>query len=199
VIQPDFSGPYAARVPIARGARGTLETLQIAGRLAGESLLDPAWPLFWRRKLLVETGTDPRDARAVFKNIFDYVKANVGYQPDPLVLELASGDASVFDYVQSPHWTLGIEGFGDCLAHAALVGSIAAALGHGFGFKTLKADRQQPDRFSHVYAMLGYLDPHTGEAIWLPADTTVLDGDFGEEAPNVLALSPAFYEVAAAA
>jgi hypothetical protein len=195
-VKPD--GEFAQRVTIGRGVRGTKESLEIAARLAAGALLDPRFALFARRKLITEPGTDPRDVRRVFQNIFDYVKANVGYQPDPLVFTDPATGESVSDYIQSPHWTLLIEGLGDCLAHATLAGSLAAALGHGFGFKTLKMDPAEPDRFSHVYAVLGYRDPSSGSPIWLPADTTVPRGDLGDEVDDIWRFSPRFFQVAEA-
>jgi len=186
VISPGWDiAPFARRTPISPGVRGTVETLGLMSDLVGASLLDPLYPLFVRRKVLAETGVDPRDIPAVFARAYDYWKANVGYQRDPLVL----GSESVTDYVQSPHWSLFVEGYGDCLAHAGGMASFAVSLGHGYGYRTLRADESDPSRFSHVYAILGYKDA-AGRDVWLPADTTLPHGSLGDELPNVERYSP---------
>jgi len=185
----------AKRVPIAPGLRGTRESLELAARLAAGSLLDPMFPLWVRRKILIEPGQDPRDVPGVFKRIHDYVKANIGYQPDPLVYMDPDTGESVTDYIQSPHWSFFVEGIGDCLAHAGAVLAMSSALGHGFGFKTLRADPATPDRFSHVYGVLGYASP--SGPVWIAADTTVPGGGLGVEMPDIWRFSPAFFPVTA--
>lgn len=185
MISPGWDvSPFAKRVPVSPGTRGTLETLGLEGQLAAGALLDPNFALYFRRKLLIEPATDPRDIRAVFGNAFRYVQTNVGYQPDPLVY----GEDSAYDWVQSPHWTFFLEGLGDCLAHAGALGAVSMSLGHGFAFRTLRADPRDPDRFSHVYALLGYPSP-AGD-VWIPADTTLPDGALGDELPGIERYSP---------
>lgn len=170
--------PYAIRVEIPDGDRGTEKTLEIAGQLAAASLADPLWPLWVRRKLIAQPGTNPRDPLAIFRNAFDYVKANVGYHTDPLAR--GANRSTIADYVQSPHWTLFVEGLGDCLSHASVLGGMAIALGRGFGYRTIKADPLDPTRFSHVYAILGFLGPD-GAPHWVPADTSTPGYGLGDE------------------
>jgi transglutaminase-like putative cysteine protease len=187
--------PWAQRIAIPTGARGTTRTLEIGAPLAAGALQDPLYPPFVRRKILVETGTDPRDFAAVAANVYRYIQANVGYQPDPLVFG-ADEDASIADYVQSPHWTLFVEGFGDCLAHALVAASFAMSLGHGARLRTLRADPLDPSRFSHVYAVLGFAAP--SGPLWVPVDTTVPDGEAGLEFPHLEQYRPQDFLIAEA-
>lgn len=170
--------PFASRVEIPDGDKGTVKTLQLAGDLVAASLADPAFPLFVRRKLVVEPGTNPRDILSVFSNAFDYVQGNVGYQTDPLAR--GADVDTISDYVQSPHWTLFVDGVGDCLSHASALNAFAASLGRGFGYRFIKADPSDPDRFSHVYPILGFKGPD-GREHWIPADTSTEGYQLGDE------------------
>lgn len=190
--------PYARQVLISR-PKLTPETLALAGSLTAAALDDPMFPIFIRRKVLAETGVDPRDPLAVANAIHDFTERNVGFQPDPLVVDRPEPEeSSVYDYVQTPHWTLFLEGFGDCLAHSNAQGSVALALGHGFGYRTFKADPTDPERFSHVYALLGFKGPR-GEDVWIPSDSTVPGFNAGDQPPEVQDYDPHDFIVARAA
>lgn len=191
---------YAQRIPIPDGVPGTYATLDIAAQAARDSLGEPPpWcdiylPLWIRRKIYDGT-VDPRDTRAVLQKWFDYVRANVGFVQDPMWV----GGSSLADYVQTPHATLFVEGAGDCLAHAGLLDAGSMALGHGAKFRIVHADPADPNRFSHVYAVFGFVDPMTGGEFWIPADSSLKTEAFGYEVPNLSALRPEDYPVAPAA
>jgi hypothetical protein len=189
--------PYLERVKIADGQLGTLDTLKIAARLTALSLSDPLFPVYIRRKVLVG-GIDPADAPAVFGSAYNYVVANVGFQADPL----SDGqEDSISDYVQTPHYTLFVEQAGDCLAMSSLLSAISMALGHGAAFRSIHLDPKDPDRLSHVYALMGY-QGNQGP-VWLPADATmpsVIPGaTFGDTLEGLPGTTPVDLKIADAA
>ncbi|HZR27893.1 MAG TPA: transglutaminase-like domain-containing protein [Terriglobales bacterium] len=82
--------------------------------------------------------------------------------------------------IQTPLVTLKLRA-GDCDDHAQLVAALLMSIGHKTRFKTVAADRQAPNDFSHVFTEVQ--NPRTQE--WIPIETTVAGVRAGWAPPNI--------------
>jgi hypothetical protein len=89
-------------------------------------------------------------------------------------------EAQCFDVATDDHcvwlpeadWTTS-----QCDDHATLISALAIASGHRAGFRTIKADPERPDSFSHVYPVIGVTK--NGKLQWLAADSTQRESSLG--------------------
>lgn len=156
---------------IPTGEAGTRATLQEMARLA---LQDGHHPEIISLARAAVRGVPNKDYLAEADRIYGLVKKSVRYVQDPLGLE----------HVQRPVHLLLVEGQGDCDDHATAIGALATALGHGFAFATVAADRRRDpsEGWSHVYPLIGLR--RRGRTSWVAADTTQQAGRLGWEPPG---------------
>lgn len=165
--EPDVS--TFRRVQIPEGARGTRETLQEMARLAAEAARDP---YFVQEARGIVRGLPPRDQVAEADAILQWVKHGVDYRGDPYEM----------DWVQSPGWTLYVEGQADCDDGSTLICALDLAIGLGCVLRAARLDSAQPDEFSHVWSLAGVRDG--GRALWLAQDFVPTPAVLGQEPPG---------------
>jgi len=161
--------PQVAVIEIPDGEEGTKATIEVMRRLAVADAHNPEFAK-WARAIVRDVGS--KDYRAEGQRIYDFVKKNVRYRLDPRGLE----------WVQSPYWTLLVDGQGDCDDQATLLVALSVALGHGAAFVTVKVDPDRPEEFSHVYASIGITEDRHEK--WIAMDTTQQKQSFGWEPPK---------------
>lgn len=165
---------------IPGGTAGTAATIAEMQRLAREASTDPHW-VSWCRTVVSDLPSKDYEAEA--RRIYDVVKKNVRYVLDPRGLEL----------VQDPRYIMFVGGSGDCDEHSTLIASMALSLGHEAAFKTIAADPDRPEEFSHVYPLIGI--QKGAETWWYAADTTQPGGYFGWEPPKAAVLKEKVWPV----
>lgn len=146
---------------VPAGEAGTDQTLKAIGHGIGRSSRRPHVRLK-ALDILRQTDIPDRRARDAARALYQWVKRNIRFVPDPLDVET----------VQDPEVTLRI-GAGDCDDHAALLAALAQNVGIPARFVVVG---ENPDRFQHIYAEL-LIDDH-----WTPADTTT-EFPFGVSPP----------------
>jgi len=107
---------------------------------------------------------------------FDWIRANVSFQPDPPEDELLI-EPGLLVRLPRPKRR------GDCDDFTMLAGALLSAIGYSTRVVTIRADRRDPDRFSHVFLEVDLLDgsavpfdaSHGREAGWRAPF------DFGEQ------------------
>ena len=160
------------RVKIPKGSRGTTATLKIMADLAREAASDPYFIMEARG---IVRGNGSKNYEQDARSIMDFVKTRIDYRPDP------QADGMV-DWVQSPGWTLYVDGQGDCDDSSTLLAALDLAAGLGASFRAVRLNRADPSSFSHVYTMAGWRDSRTGRVVWAAQDT-VPDPVLGWEPP----------------
>lgn len=136
---------------VPAGEAGTDQTLKVIGQGIGRSSRRPHVRLK-ALDILRQADIPDRRARAASRALYQWVKRNIRFVPDPLDVET----------VQDPEVTLRI-GAGDCEDHAALLAALAQSVGIPARFVVVG---ENLDRFQHIYAEL-LIDGR-----WTPADTT---------------------------
>jgi hypothetical protein len=94
-------------------------------------------------------------------------------------------EADCFDVATDDHyvwlpeadWTTS-----QCDDAASLTAALSIASGHRAAFRTVKGDPGAPDRFSHVYPVIGVVK--AGKTLWLPADSTQRESSLGWDPPD---------------
>lgn len=120
-----------------------------------------------RAAALEATRGSVRDCTEI-DSVFHWVKQNIEFR----------GEAE--ETLQSPEATLRMGG-GDCDDHAMLLAAMLKSLGYAVQFKTVAVERDSPEEFSHVYAVV--LDKVSGQ--WVPLDTTVRESYPGWEPSDI--------------
>lgn len=164
-----LSGSPIQYSEIPAGAAGTEATIAAMQQLAKQGSVHPE-VIDLARQIVKHVPS--KDYKGEAKALFKWVKRFVKYRMDPRTMET----------VQHPYETALVQGAGDCDDHATLLVALALALGHGGSFRTVKADPDRPDEYSHVYAVIGIREG--ASATWYPADTTVASSSFGWEPPS---------------
>lgn len=167
--QPNLS--TFRRIEIPSGARGTTATLKKMAELTVEGSQDPYFVEEYARPLA--RGLASKDYVGEARNILRWVKDTIRYTQDPYSLE----------WLQSPGWTVCVEGMGDCDDMCSTIGCLALALGHGCTFRALKLDPNNPSEFSHVYCLINIRDDKLGP-ISLAADPVPEVAELGWEPPR---------------
>jgi len=146
---------------VPAGEAGTDRTLKMIGQGIDRSSRRPHVRLK-ALSILRQANTPNRGARVTARALYNWVRRNIRFVPDPLDVET----------VQDPEVTLRL-GAGDCDDHAALLAGLAQNVGIP---SRLVVVGENPDRFQHIYAEL-LLDGR-----WTPADTTT-EFPFGVSPP----------------
>lgn len=162
---PQISGTPMQVEEIPAGEAGTARTIERMQQKACEGSMHPEVIALARS---IVSAVPNKDYKGECQACFDWVKKFVAYRQDPRLMEL----------VQHPYETLLVQGAGDCDDHSVAVLALCMALGHGAAFRTVKADRERPSEYSHVYPMVGFRDARN-EPVWLGADTTTKGAYFG--------------------
>lgn len=115
----------------------------------------------------VVKGVPERNHKAEVNALFNWVKSNIRFIQDPDGAEM----------LMAPLYTIQ-RGAGDCDDLSTLLNTLAAAIGYRTKFVTIKADKNYPDRFSHVYSKI-LIDGR-----WVPADPSQKDKPLGWEPPK---------------
>jgi len=153
---------------IPAGSRGTKQTLIRMTQLAARAGRD--WKFIKAMSKLVST-LPARASRLEMDRLLNFVKHQVRYQKDPL-----TAPEGYVELVQSPAQTL-TRGAGDCDDQSVLIAAAALALGYRPRFVVLKADKDRPDEFTHVYAEVFFNDR------WWGMDSVVPRSFVGWEPP----------------
>lgn len=154
-----------------RGTRATLEKMREAV-LGPEGAHNPELRIL-AQKIIADVPS--KDYTGEARAIHDFMHINNGnfrYTLDPRGLE----------WVQTPWYTTLVLGQGDCDDAATATCALATSLGHGCAFRTVKGDRDRPDEWSHVYAVIGVRK--NGKVLWLPSDATEHNARFGKDPPG---------------
>ncbi len=171
IFRPDARSGVGYEVSTIRdGDDGTLDTVNRLIPLIREGSNHPGIREASERAIRM-AGVPPKDYAGELRAIYNYVKSNVRYTLDNRGKER----------IQHPAYTLFVSGMGDCDDMNALVPAMAGSVGHGGALRTIKADRDRPDEYSHVFALLGYRDARGIH--WIPADVTQQGTDFGWQPP----------------
>lgn len=158
---------------IPAGPRGTDATLERMAHVARTCSGHPS--IAWLARDIVRD-IQERDHEAELRAIYEWVRSTVRYTMDPIGTE----------WLQVPCHTAWVQGQEDCDGHSVLVAALAIALGHGALFRVVHADARRPEEASHVYPLVGYLEP-VGGVRWVAADTTHPPGFFGWEPEGIAA------------
>lgn len=137
---------------VPAGRAGTDLTLKAIGQGIGRSSRRPHVRLK-ALDILRRANIPDRRARATARALFNWVRRNIRFVPDPLDIET----------IQDPEITLRL-GAGDCDDHAALLAALAQSVGMPARFVVIGEDS---DHLQHIYAEI-FVDGR-----WTPADTTV--------------------------
>ena len=110
-----------------------------------------------------------RDQRAEVDAIFRWVQQNVRFVNDPWGVETLTEP-----------WHLINDEFPseDCDGLSTLFNSLCAAAGYNTAFRTIKAERANPNEFTHVYSVVEI------NGKWVPADPSQKDRPLGWEPPR---------------
>lgn len=187
-IPRPVSGPVAdpstfRRLQISTGARGTTETLRAMADLIVEASQDPYFVQFTRN---IVRSCASKDYLCEADALLQYVKQNVTYRQDPLLME----------WVQSPGWTMFVERQGDCDDSSSLLAAMDLAAGHGAELVAVATERSNPSEYTHVFTRVGLRTPGGGVE-WLGQDAVPTPARLGWEvprsmwvmAPNVLTIA----------
>lgn len=160
------------RVPVPAGSRGTPETMALMRELAIEAAGDP---FFIQHARGVVRGLGSKNYEEALARILDYVKTRVDYLPDPI-------NEQDIDWLQSPGWTLFVEGQGDCDDLSMLIAALDLGVGLGAAYRALPLNKADPTQESHVYPLGGI---RTSEGvIWLAQDAVPSVAELGWEPPQ---------------
>lgn len=135
---------------IPNGVRGTRETIKEMARLVNAGK---------KKYKIICIATDivrnvpERDKVGEVRAIFNWVKNNIRFTEDVYDVETIS----------DPLYTIS-RGAGDCDDLSILMNSLCAAIGFDTKFKTIKANKKNPNQFSHVYSLIKV------NGKWIPAD-----------------------------
>jgi hypothetical protein len=155
VSAPTVSSKTWRRVEIRADQLGTLDTMQIMGQMALEAGTDPSF-LEDARSIARECAA--RDYQCVMAGDLEFPRTlgqdgfpRVRYMEGPLGEDVDG--SQVYQYLQSPGWTLYVSGQGLCADMATLEAGLLISQGIGAGFRCVFLDPTRPNGASHVYAM----------------------------------------------
>lgn len=147
---------------IGYGWRGTAQTIEAMRRMVSNGKRNYA--LHEAVAKLVRT-CPHKDRKCWALRIFGFIRDRIAYVNDPVGLESVSDPLRTIE-----------RGAGDCDDQAVLFNCLAEIAGMRTHFKTIKANRRQPDEFSHVYSVVEI--PNVGS---FAADCTRRQESFGWE------------------
>jgi hypothetical protein len=166
-----LSAPRVQLAGIPSGEAGTLATLErMRDMVLGDEGAHNTEVRFLAQRIVADVGNKDYEGEA--RAIWQFMRDNVRYTLDPRGLE----------WVQTPWFTLLVQGQGDCDDHGVATAALAVALGHGAAFRTVKGDPDRPGEWSHVYPVIGVRKD--GKDLWLPVDSTEKHARFGQDPPG---------------
>lgn len=146
---------------IPNGYAGTADTIKRMEELVQQGKVHPD---IIAQATEIVRGVRAKDYEGEARAIFEWVKRNIRYTRDPNGAELLCAP-----------WITLKRRAADCDCSSVLFNSLAEAVGLRTGFRTVKADRKNPDEFSHVFSVV------ETPAGWRAADVTVPTSYFGWE------------------
>ena len=167
-VNPDIC--YLIKIPV--GARGTTETLEKMAGMIIEASQDAG---FVQEARACVRECPPRNPRCEGQAIYDWTKDDVViYRNDPTFME----------YIQSPGFTLFVDGQEDCDGSSSFVGACDTSIGRACRLAAygLDPEKAKDKEYSHVLCELGIREPNGG-VLWLGQDTVAGRG-FGWRPPE---------------
>ncbi len=158
------------RQVIADGPRGTAQTIAQMQKLVNSGKHDNAIRKLCGDILNPENGPRQVASKDYFqyaKKLYEFVRNNILYMYDPVALEYCESARTVLK-----------NRVGDCDSMDILLCSMFEHAGMPSQFVTIKADRNRPDEYTHVYTRV--LVPKVG---WVCADPIMPEKWFGWEPP----------------
>ena len=144
---------------------GTEATILQMQKLVSNAKQD--WDFFIKITSKIIRNCPHKDKWAEVNRIFKFVKKFIRYEFDPYKIEL----------VQAPIKTLERRA-GDCDDLCIVFNTFVECIGLKSAFKTIKADKERPNEFSHVYSLA-----RIGKD-WIGADCSVEESYLGWEPPK---------------
>jgi hypothetical protein len=165
---PQQLGAYSGSVALLHGDSVTAQTVSLAKKLVEAAVLDPAVNVF---AIQIVRGTPQYDNLSKAEAIFNWVRENYYYIQDPI------GPYGAKETLRPMRDQMQLLA-GDCDdVNMVFIPSLLGTIGYGSRVVTVKADREVPTEFSHVYCE-AKID---GE--WIPMDCARPGAQFGEEPP----------------
>lgn len=165
---PAQLGEYYGSTPLLGGDAGTAQTVSLIKRLVDEAVKIPAVN---HLAISIVRPTPNYDNLSKAQAVFDWVQANVRYVQDPV------GPYGPKETLR-PMMDLMVLLAGDCDdINGVFIPSLMGTLGYETRVVTIKADRDVPNDFSHIYceALI--------DGTWVPMDCARPGSVFGEEPP----------------
>jgi hypothetical protein len=139
---------FDTRISIRNGVGGTEDTINEMARLAFMGSRDQIVRILTERAI---RGVQGRDHRAVATRLFYWLQDRGSGEKSGVKFV---NDAFRTEQVRAPWWTLIIGGAGDCnSAFSTTLAAMLMSVGIPAFFRTVKADPQRPNSFSHVYCV----------------------------------------------
>lgn len=160
------NSPTLTRSPLYPGLTGIAQTIHAMYRLIGAGCVDPDVRRF-TLDLLAEHDVQDRDTARAVQVVYEWVKHNFRFLHDPHGKELI-GDARYLLDAKT----------GDCDDYVVALGSMLQSVGIPVRIVTVRADRAEPERFSHTYLEASI------NGVWVAIDATVPSAVVGWEVPS---------------
>lgn len=173
-------GASGARTTVYRSEEFSIrKRLRLLQGLVAKSVRDPD---IRKLALQITSGCEARDDECEARAIYAYVKKHVRYTGDigPHAL-WPGGPTEAVDLFQTAKRTLEYGG-GDCDDQAQVVAALAIDNGFTVNLRVSSPWRRGNDNYTHIYPMIGF--PKNDPQSWVAADTTLPDGQFGDEHPS---------------
>jgi hypothetical protein len=138
---------FDRRVKIASGDWGTGETIREMARLAAMGARDPIIKL---KAIDILEGIKGRDQEGIARRFFDWMQDRGSGEKSGVKF---TNDAWHVEQVWAPWMTLTVSGSSDCDDFSTTMCALLLSVGVPCFFRTVKVNPQQPDLFSHVYAV----------------------------------------------
>lgn len=173
IVEGAITGlPHSAMTPAFRSFKLAKNDIGIAQTvLSMQQLIDSGARSPGVRSNAVEiirrAGVQEKDSHGEVRAVFEWVKAN-------------------FHFIKDPHGreTLGTADFllelraGDCDDYVVVLGALLSSLGYPVKIVTIKADADEPERYSHVYLHV------LVDGNWIALDSTQRNSIVGWEPPR---------------
>lgn len=160
---------YEQRVSLPFGNAGTEKTINEMQKLVTHH--KRSWPVRVQLgQIIWNSGVEPKDYYGYAKAIYEFCRDEIRYVFDPNGVEM----------IETPERILESK-IADCDSIVVLMASLFESAGLPARFKTVKADKNRPDEWSHIFLEVNV--PGRG---WIGADATMPNHDFGWEPPDSL-------------
>lgn len=165
---PRQLGSFAGATPLLSGDFGTAQTISLAKKLVESAVKDPAVNAF---AIDIVRETRQYDKLAQCQAVFDWTCRNMHYVMDPI------GPDGPKETLR-PMRDLMVLRAGDCDdINGVFLPSVLGSLGYEARVVTIKADRDVPNEFSHIYCEV------LVDGYWYAMDCAREGAEFGDEPP----------------